>query len=111
MCECFHIRPYVNYSGRTVLCVHIAYCIYDNMYDVSTQGTDERMINVHYYYYPFLVSASLHTQQVVIILCFANYKLSFEPLTGCELSHSVCVCVRACVRACVCESQCVCVCV
>ena len=25
--------------------------IYVNMYHVSTQGIDERMINVHYYYY------------------------------------------------------------
>ena len=26
-------------------------CIYVNMYHVSAQGVDERMINVHYYYY------------------------------------------------------------
>ena len=29
----------------------IAYHILVNMYHVSTQGVDERMINVHYYYY------------------------------------------------------------
>ena len=29
----------------------IEYHIYVNMYHVSTQGVDERMINAHYYYY------------------------------------------------------------
>ena len=28
----------------------IEYCIYVNMYHVSVQGIDERMVNVHYYY-------------------------------------------------------------
>ena len=42
---------YVNCFGRTVLYVCIEYCISVNMYDVSAQGIDERMINVHYYYY------------------------------------------------------------
>ena len=41
---------YVNRFGRTVLYVRIEYHIYVNMYHVSTQGVDERMINVHYYY-------------------------------------------------------------
>ena len=36
--------------GGTVLYVCIEY-IQVNMYHVSTQGVDERMINVHYYYY------------------------------------------------------------
>ena len=30
--------------------VCIEYCIEVNMYHVSAQGVDERMINVHYYY-------------------------------------------------------------
>ena len=29
----------------------IEYHIWVNMYHVSAQGIDERMINVHYYYY------------------------------------------------------------
>ena len=57
MCVCvhtharFHIIPYVNRFDKTVLYVCIEYCIWVNMYHVSTQGIDERMINVHYYYY------------------------------------------------------------
>ena len=31
-----------------MLCVCIAYCVYVNVYHVSTQNSDERMINVHY---------------------------------------------------------------
>ena len=34
-----------------MLYVCIEYHIYVNMYHVSAQGVDERMINVHYYYY------------------------------------------------------------
>ena len=30
----------------------IEYNIYVNMYDVSAQGVDERMINVQHYHYP-----------------------------------------------------------
>ena len=41
---------YANRFGRTVLYMCIEYYIYVNMYHVSTQGVDERMINVHYYY-------------------------------------------------------------
>ena len=48
---CFLIMPYVNCFGRAVLYVRIEYCIYVNMYDVSAQGVDERIINVYYYYY------------------------------------------------------------
>ena len=51
VCVCFHIMPCVNCFGRTVLYVRIEYCILVNMYYVSAQGVDERMINVHYYYY------------------------------------------------------------
>ena len=46
----------------------IEYHIQVNMYHVSTQGVDERMINVHYYYYnyclvtlPFAFTAHSHT--------------------------------------------------
>ena len=46
-----HIIPYVNCFGRTVLYMCIEYYIWVNMYHVSAQGVDERMINVHYYYY------------------------------------------------------------
>ena len=48
VCVCFHIMPYANCLGWTVLYVHVKYGIYINMYDASTQGVDERMINVHY---------------------------------------------------------------
>ena len=43
--------PYVNYFGRTVLYVCTEYCTEVNMYHVSAQGVDERMINVQYCYY------------------------------------------------------------
>ena len=36
--------------GRTMLNMCIEYYIYVNMYHVSAQGVDERMINVHYCY-------------------------------------------------------------
>ena len=32
------------------------YHIQVNMYDVSAQGVDECMINVHYYYYLFILN-------------------------------------------------------
>ena len=43
---------YVNCFDKTVLYVRVymEYCIYD-MYHVSAQGVDKRMINVHYCYY------------------------------------------------------------
>ena len=50
VCVCFHIMPYANCLGWTVLYVHVKYGIYINMYDASTQGVDECMINVHYHY-------------------------------------------------------------
>ena len=47
-CMCvFHIILYVNCFGRTVLYMCIEYHIWVNMYNVSAQGADERMINVH----------------------------------------------------------------
>ena len=42
---------YVNCFGRTMLYMCIEYHTQVNMYHVSAQGVDERMINVHYYYY------------------------------------------------------------
>ena len=41
---------YVKCFGRTMLYMSIEYHIQVNMYHVSTQGVDERMINVHYCY-------------------------------------------------------------
>ena len=43
---------------KTVFYVCIEYCIQVNMYDVSAQGFDERMINVRYYYY-YVASTTL----------------------------------------------------
>ena len=51
VCLFFSIILYVNCFGRTVLYMCIECHIYVNMHHVSTQGIDERMINVHYYYY------------------------------------------------------------
>ena len=49
---------YVNCFGRTVLYRCIEYHIYVNMYHVSAQGVDERMINAHYYYYFMLCEST-----------------------------------------------------
>ena len=46
---CFHIIPYVDCFGRTVLYVCVEYCIKVNMYHMSTWSVAEHMINVHYY--------------------------------------------------------------
>ena len=55
VCVCspmfFRILLYVHCFGRTVPYMCIEYHIKVNMYHVSAQGVDERMINVHYYYY------------------------------------------------------------
>ena len=48
---CFCMILYVICFGRTMLYMCLEYHIQVNMYHVSTQGVDERMINVHYYYY------------------------------------------------------------
>ena len=40
------------------------------MYHVSAQGVDERMINVHYYYYLLLGMAEYHTFKVLIAEMF-----------------------------------------
>ena len=47
----FFIILYVNCFGRTMLYMCIEYHVWVNMCHVSVQGVDERMINVHYYYY------------------------------------------------------------
>ena len=60
MCVCVYVYVcvgggrgglYVGCLGGTVLYVCIEYHIEVNMYHVSAQCVDERMINVHYYYY------------------------------------------------------------
>ena len=73
MCVCvclyifiFFIILYVNCFGRTMLYMCIEYHIQVNMYHVSTQGVDECMINVHYYYYK------------IKVLCF-EYKAVTRP--------------------------------
>ena len=50
LCFLFVYILYVNCFDRTMFYMCIEY-IYVNMYHVSAQGVDERMINVHYYYY------------------------------------------------------------
>jgi len=50
----FFIILYVECFGRTMLCMCIEYHIYVNMYHVSAQGIDERMINVHSYSYSYM---------------------------------------------------------
>ena len=50
MCVCFHIILHVNCFGGTVLCMWSKCHIEVNMYHVSTQGVDARMINIHYCY-------------------------------------------------------------
>ena len=80
-CGCFHIIPYVSCFGRTVLYICIEYCIKVNIqvwcersgrwwvhdkctFDVSVQGVDECMINVHYYYYVHLIHGWTATNQL-----------------------------------------------
>ena len=56
MCVCVCVESLLSFRmllcvgcfGGTVLYMCIEYHIYVNMYHVSTQGVDERMINVHY---------------------------------------------------------------
>ena len=49
------------------------------MYHVSAQGVDERMINVHYYYYfqsrelRFILDSNLTMKQHVIKICQTAY--------------------------------------
>ena len=58
VCLLFCIILYVSCFGRTMLYMCIKYHIQFNMYHVSAQGVDERMINVHYYYYRWKISVS-----------------------------------------------------
>ena len=51
VCMFVFIILYANCFGRNMLYMCIEYHIWVNMYHVSAQGVDERMINVHYYYY------------------------------------------------------------
>ena len=46
----FRILHCVGWFGGTVFYMCIEYHIQVNMYHVSSQGVDKRMINVHYYY-------------------------------------------------------------
>ena len=54
VCLVFCIILYVNCFGRSVLYMYIEYHIWVNMYRVSAQGVDERMVNVHYFYISFI---------------------------------------------------------
>ena len=49
VCVCSALL-YDFFFGRTLLLMCIEYHMWVNMYHVSAQGVDERMINVHYYY-------------------------------------------------------------
>ena len=61
VCVCVCVCVCLNCFARTVfyVCIECSiycieysiYCIEYSMYDVGTPGVDERMINVHYYYY------------------------------------------------------------
>ena len=48
-CAFFNIILHVNCLGRTVLYMCIEYHIQVNMYHVSAQDIDERIIYVHHY--------------------------------------------------------------
>ena len=56
VCVCVYFYFYfiilyvLNCFGRTMLYMCIEYHIYVNMYHVSAEGVDGRVINVHYYY-------------------------------------------------------------
>ena len=52
---CCCIILHVDCFGRTVLYMCIEYHIQINMYHVSAQGVDERMINVHCIYYTRII--------------------------------------------------------
>ena len=69
------------------------------MYHVSAQGVDERMINVHYYYYRG-VPTSLRVFERFVCMgataALADYRLKLRVLCICDVC--VCVCVCVCVR-------------
>ena len=49
VCLFFHIILYINCFGRTVLYMCIDYGLEVNLYDVSTECIEARVINVPYY--------------------------------------------------------------
>ena len=53
---CVCVRACLCVLDRTVLYMCIEYHVEVNMYYVSAQGVDERVINVHYYYYLCITS-------------------------------------------------------
>ena len=46
------------------------------MYHVSAQGVDERMINVHYYYYSFL-KITLHLLLLLFFHCLYVHRMVY----------------------------------
>ena len=72
-CFCFCIILYVNCFGRTMFYMCTEYHISVNMYHVSAQGVDERMINVHYYYYSFILQ---------FVLCYCTTLWGRDVFTG-----------------------------
>ena len=50
------------------------YHIWVNMYHVSAQGVDERMISVHYYFYLFFIFPALIF--ALAVLKYANLRLT-----------------------------------
>ena len=69
-CLSFRMVLCVVCFGGTVLYVCIDYDIQVYMYHVSTQGIDERMINVHYYYYCYSLGS-------VFVFCCTRIKKCF----------------------------------
>ena len=67
---CFHIMPYVNclVVGLSSACVYNTAFRLIYMSDVSARGVDERMTNVHYYYFN-------HTDRLVRPLPFDDHGL------------------------------------
>ena len=60
-----YIKLYVNCFGKTMLYMCIEYHVYVNMYDASTQGTDEHMIDI--YIYTHMMMMIMIT--IIIIIC------------------------------------------
>ena len=109
MCVCsaffyiyFFIILYVNCFGRTMLymCIYVTF-----RYHVSAQGVDERMINVHDYYYYEKSSCTLaHSWEertsfvvvvVVVVVVFSwnkivtLYDLGLYLLEGCPAERKM----------------------
>ena len=45
------------------------------MYHVSAQGLDERMINIHCYYYPKNVRCMMHAEKTAILYSFQIHAI------------------------------------